>query len=94
MSAARATLAKAAGYPARLAFNFGLATIFGLTLALGFSFTFNLLNRRPVGSWITPRVGWPNRLGWALIGAAAAGGRIHPDHGDLVAILAARPVHL
>src|SRR5690606_29047968 len=41
-----ATIAKATGIDSGHAFNFGLATIFGLTVLLGFSLVFNLTARR------------------------------------------------
>ena len=75
-----ATIAKATGTPAEIAFNLGLATVFGLTLALGFSFILSLVHlttrkiRLPLGSI------WHSGMAWGLFGclAIAAFGNLDP----------------
>jgi uncharacterized membrane protein len=66
------TLAKLTGTPARYAFNYGLATTFALTLAMGFSLAYSMVVRRGPRA---PRRGiaWPRGLAWGLLGASAIG---------------------
>ncbi len=69
-----ATLAKATGTPARYAFNYGLALIFGLTFSMGFSLVFNLLHVTSIKSWIRIgklRFARHRGLAWGVFGAFA-----------------------
>ncbi|MBI5154984.1 hypothetical protein HZA57_07085 [Candidatus Poribacteria bacterium] len=74
-----AVLAKAIVKPARTAFNLGLATVFGLTFAMGFSFVFNLVHAFPrrwkAGRWSRTKllsgVLWHRGMGWGVLGAFA-----------------------
>ncbi|MEQ8818635.1 MAG: DUF2298 domain-containing protein [Sumerlaeia bacterium] len=66
-----ATIAKATFTDTGEAFNLGLATIFALTLCLGFSLTYNMVHCLP-----RPRLGavrWSHGLGWGMLGALAIG---------------------
>jgi uncharacterized membrane protein len=65
-----ATLAKATGTPLPVAFNLGLATIFALTLSLGFTLTYSLVHAaaRRV-RW--GRFSWHSGMLWGVFGAVA-----------------------
>ncbi|MCB2156351.1 hypothetical protein KQI84_15870 [bacterium] len=65
-----ATLAKMIGMQGRYAFNFGLATVFGLSFAMGFAFVFNLVQLFPRRSRVGP-VSLPRGIVWGLLGAFA-----------------------
>lgn len=63
-----ATIAKATGTAQPVAFNLGLATVFALSLSMGFGLCYSLVRLR------APRPGrivWPQGMGWALLGGAA-----------------------
>jgi uncharacterized membrane protein len=64
-----AALAKLSGTPARVAFNLGLATVFGLALAMGFSLGYSMA----VPAIPPARRGslWHRGLAWGLVGALA-----------------------
>lgn len=65
-----ATIAKATGTDLPIAFNLGLATIFALSVSLGFSFVLNLAH----GWTLARRAGplfWHRGIGWGLLGACA-----------------------
>ncbi|MBI1291303.1 hypothetical protein GC173_08675, partial [bacterium] len=66
-----ATIAKAIGTPQYIAFNLGLATIFALTLSMGFGFVYSLVRLASVRSRIGRHLAWHHGMGWALFGAAA-----------------------
>ncbi|MCC5877287.1 MAG: hypothetical protein JJU11_13780, partial [Candidatus Sumerlaeia bacterium] len=68
-----ATIAKLSGVPVRIAFNLGLATIFGLTLALGFGFTYALVHTVAPRIRLGRRVFWQGGMAWGLVGALAIG---------------------
>jgi uncharacterized membrane protein len=65
-----AMLAKLTRTPPRIAFNCGLATIFALSLSMGFSLTYSMVTRRG------PRPGrrglpWHRGMTWGLVGGLA-----------------------
>ena len=64
-----ATLAKLTGTPARFAFNYGLATIFGLSLSMGFSLTYSMVVRR--GPHAGRGVPWHRGMAWGVLGGLA-----------------------
>jgi uncharacterized membrane protein len=66
-----AALAKLTATPARVAFNLGLATVFGLALAMGFSLAYSMA----VPAIPPARRGslWHRGMAWGLLGALAVG---------------------
>jgi YYY domain-containing protein len=65
-----ATLAKLTGTPSRFAFNLGLATIFALSLSMGFSLTYSMAVRR--GPRVRRRgVPWHRGMAWGVLGGLA-----------------------
>lgn len=66
-----ATLAKASFQPAEIAFNLGLATVFALTVALGFSFVYNMVHTVARRSASRSGFVWHHGLAWGLFGALA-----------------------
>lgn len=68
-----ATLAKLTATPARVAFNLGLATIFGLTLSAGFAFTMALVHRFGGRRSLPGGVLFQRGLLWGVMGALAIG---------------------
>lgn len=68
-----ATIAKLSGTPVRIAFNLGLATVFALTLALGFGFTYSLVHIVAHRVRIFGRITWQGGMAWGIFGALAIG---------------------
>jgi uncharacterized membrane protein len=68
-----ATIAKATGTPARIAFNLGLATTFGLTMCMGFSFMLSLVHLTTRKLRLVGPVVWHSGMAWALLGCLAIG---------------------
>lgn len=66
-----ATLAKASLQPAEIAFNLGLATVFALTVALGFSFIYNVVHTVARRTPWRRGFAWHHGLAWGLFGALA-----------------------
>jgi len=64
-----ATVAKLTGTPARIAFNCGLATIFGLSLSMGFSLAYAMAVRR--GPRARGGAPWHRGMAWGVLGALA-----------------------
>lgn len=66
-------IAKATGTDPRVAFNLGLATVFALTITMGFGFVFALVHlvsrkSRPLGPVV-----WHSGMAWGVFGALAIG---------------------
>lgn len=64
-----ASVVKATGTESRLAFNFGVPTVFGLTLAMGFSLGLAMVRRTRGRVW--RGLGVPGAMRWALLAAVA-----------------------
>lgn len=68
-----ATLAKMTGTPVRVAFNLGLATIFALTMSMGFGFVLSLVHLTTRRMVVRRGVIWHHGMVWGLVGALAIG---------------------
>ncbi|MCC6546628.1 hypothetical protein IT570_05620 [Candidatus Sumerlaeota bacterium] len=68
-----ATIAKATGTAVRIAFNLGLATIFALTISMGFSFVLSLAHLTTRKLRLFGPVVWHHGMLWGLFGALAIG---------------------
>lgn len=66
-----ATIAKATGTSARVAFNLGLATTFALTMSMGFCFMLSLVHLTTRKFRLVGRVIWHHGMAWGLFGALA-----------------------
>ena len=68
-----ATIAKATGTGPRAAFNLGLATIFALTMSMGFCFSLSLVHGATRKLRLPGGVCWHHGIGWGLVGMLAIG---------------------
>lgn len=68
-----ATIAKATGTSVRVAFNLGLATIFALTISMGFCFVLSLVHLTTRKLRLFGPVVWHHGMLWGLFGALAIG---------------------
>jgi uncharacterized membrane protein len=66
-----ATIAKATGTSVRIAFNLGLATVFALTMSMGFSFIFSLVHLVSRKVRFTRNLTWHSGFAWAVAGMLA-----------------------
>lgn len=67
------TIARATFTRSEIAFNLGLATIFALTMSMGFGFMLSLVHFTTRKFRLPARLTWHSGIAWALFGACAIG---------------------